>query len=75
MVKAKYEKAGYTMPQMVFWNVRNSSGVPCTANQSGVVLFSGSSVNSIKQAIEGEFNPMKAMLRVVDKPEFYWLRS
>ena len=75
MVKAKYETAGYTMPQLVFWNVRNSSGIPCTANQSGVVLFSGSSVNSIKQAIEGEFNPMKAMLRVVDKPEFYWLRS
>ena len=75
MIRAKYEKVGYAMPQIVFWNVRNSSGVPATANQSGVVLFSGASVNSIKQAIEGEFNPMKAMLRVVDKEEFNFLKN
>lgn len=75
MIEDNYYEAGYVMPQLVFWNVRNSHGVPATANQSGVILFSGASVNSIKQAIEGEFDPMKAMLRVVDREEFNFLKG
>lgn len=71
----KYERAGYNMPNIVFWNVRNSSGIPATDKDSGVVLFSGASPNNIKQAIEGKINPLEAMLSVVDKEEYYFLKS
>jgi hypothetical protein len=71
----KYERAGYNMPNIVFWNVRNSSGIPATDRDSGVILFSGASPNCVKQAIEGNINPLDAMLSVVDKEEYYFLES
>ena len=73
MIRAQYSKAGYDMPVLVFWNVRDSHGIPAKATDKNIVLFSGASPNSINQAITGELDPMSAMLRVVDKDEFYWL--
>ena len=75
MIKSKYSGTYYDLPSVVYWNVRNSSGVPATQDEKGVVLFSGASPNSIQQAIEGEIDPMAAMLRVVDKDDFYFLKQ
>lgn len=75
LIESKYAKTEYDVPSVVFWNVRNSSGVPATQDKRGVVLFSGASPNSIQQAIEGEIDPMSAMLRVVDKEDFYFLKK
>ncbi|WP_448506061.1 DUF2828 family protein [Immundisolibacter sp.] len=73
MIKNRYTEAGYEVPTLVFWNVRDSYGIPARASDKGVILFSGASPNCIQQAIEGEIDPISAMLRVVDKDEFYWL--
>ena len=73
MIRKQYSDAGYVMPALVFWNVRDSHGTPAKANDKGIILFSGASPNSISQAITGEIDPVSAMLRVVDKNEFYWL--
>lgn len=73
MIREQYSKAGYDMPTLVFWNVRDSHGVPAKATDKNIVLFSGASPNSISQAISGELDPVSAMLKVVDKDEFYWL--
>jgi len=72
-IKFYYDKAGYEMPALVFWNVRDSHGLPAKADDKGVILFSGASPNNIRQAMEGEINPYAAMLRVIDKPEFNWI--
>ncbi|BDA46330.1 Uncharacterized protein L728 [Coccomyxa sp. Obi] len=46
-VKAQFEAAGYTLPQVVFWNLRDSSVIPgqkstpVTVNEKGVALVSG----------------------------------
>ena len=73
MIRDRYTEVGYEVPTIVFWNVRDSYGVPARANDKGVVLFSGASVNCIQQAIEGEIDPILAMKKVVDRDEFYWL--
>lgn len=73
MVSNQYTEMGYKIPTLVFWNVRDSYGVPAKANDKGVVLFSGASPNNISQAISGEIDPLLAMKRVVDRDEFYWL--
>ena len=73
MFEKQYRNAGYAMPVIVYWNVRNSTGVPVRDEDTGVALFSGASPNSIRQAIEGEMNPVSAMMRVVNREEFYFL--
>ena len=75
MMVRKFREAGYTAPNVIFWNVRNSSGVPVTMDQSGVALMSGASPNSIKQAIDGSVDPMSVLLRTVDKKEFNFLKE
>lgn len=75
MMVRKFREAGYTAPSVIFWNVRNSSGIPITMDQSGVALMSGASPNSIKQAIDGSIDPMSVLLRTVDKKEFNFLKG
>ncbi len=54
-IKAKYRLAGYTMPEIVFWNVgRSVSGAaPAPDTQAGVVMLSGYSKNLIPILING----------------------
>ncbi|WVR08914.1 hypothetical protein IAU60_005973 [Kwoniella sp. DSM 27419] len=51
-IKRKFEKAGYTMPEMVYWNLLGArqGGVPkpATADMEGVSLFSGYSASLMK---------------------------
>lgn len=47
MQQAQFKAAGYELPQVVFWNLRDSSIVPgqkstpVTMNEKGVALVSG----------------------------------
>ncbi|KAK1613454.1 hypothetical protein QYE76_037130 [Lolium multiflorum] len=49
-ITRKYSEAGYgdAVPQIVFWNLRDSRSVPVTAEQKGVALVSGFSKNMLK---------------------------
>ena len=38
-----FQKAGYQLPEIVFWNLRDSVSVPVTGEQRGCVLVCGSS--------------------------------
>ncbi|GJM97827.1 hypothetical protein PR202_ga14783 [Eleusine coracana subsp. coracana] len=63
-ITRKFKEAGYgdAIPEIVFWNLRNSRSVPVTADQKGVALVSGFSKNMIKLFLEGdklEFVPDK----------------
>ena len=46
LLQAEYEAAGYKLPQIVFWNLRESQlpgqkSTPVTMHQSGAALVSG----------------------------------
>ncbi len=51
VAKKKFETAGYTLPQMVFWNVRSTNTVPVMSGIPGVSLVSGYSPNVLKSVL------------------------
>ncbi|RLM78688.1 hypothetical protein C2845_PM12G04720 [Panicum miliaceum] len=51
----KFTEAGYgaAVPEVVFWNLRDSKAVPVEAGQKGVALVSGFSKNLLKLFLDG----------------------
>lgn len=66
-IRLKYEASGYSMPQIVFWNVKGRVGnMPAAYNESGVALVSGYSPSILKTLLAGEIkSPMQIMLDTV----------
>ena len=62
MIRSMYSSAGYTVPNVIFWNLRTSTGVPVKSTESGVALVSGFSPSIMKTLLGGNTNPMKVML-------------
>lgn len=63
---------GYSMPNLVFWNVdsRNDQ-VPMKADERGFVNVSGFSPSIFKTLMTGEFNsPYELMLEVIDSERY-----
>lgn len=64
--KQKFEKNGYVLPKLVFWNVcSRHSHQPVTQNDKGVALCSGSSPNLFSMAVENNLDPYSYMLKVL----------
>ena len=64
--KHKYARAGYALPQLVFWNVASRNRQqPVTVNDRGVALVSGCSPRIFSMAMEGELDPWSYMLSVI----------
>jgi hypothetical protein len=64
----KFTEAGYTLPQMIFWNVRSTSTVPEKSDMKGVALVSGYSPNVLKEDMESDeemATPEKTMLSAI----------
>ena len=54
VIRAKYASSGYTMPQLVFWNVNGRIGnSPATFDDQGVALVSGFSPAILKNILAG----------------------
>ncbi|WJX61237.1 hypothetical protein P8452_46350 [Trifolium repens] len=68
-ITRKYREKGYgsAVPQMVFWNLRDSK-----ATQKGVALVSGFSKNLLTLFLdnEGDISPVKAMEAAIAGPEY-----
>lgn len=67
-IKAKYEASGYTMPQLVFWNV-NAKGAnsPVTVNDKGTCLVSGCSPSILKSVLTRKvISPMDVLLQTIN---------
>ena len=64
--KAEFEKNGYKLPQIVFWNVysRNSQQ-PVKMNDRGVALVSGCSPQIFSMLKDGDLEPYKFMMSVL----------
>lgn len=71
MIRRKYETAGYTVPNVVFWNLNAYDNVPVKFDESGVALVSGFSPSVMKGVLSGaEMTPEAIMLATVDVPRY-----
>jgi Domain of unknown function (DUF2828) len=72
LIRGKYEKSNYKVPEIVFWNLRPSRSKPASKYEPGVVMLSGFSAGLMKSFLElrlDEFNPLtqlEAMLQKYD---------
>lgn len=75
-IAEKYENAGYKLPRLVFWNLNSRTGtIPVTQNDLGVALISGFSVNLVKMVLDGETDPYKCLLKVLDSKRYNPIKS
>ncbi|KAL3506110.1 hypothetical protein ACH5RR_031492 [Cinchona calisaya] len=72
-IQRKFRENGYqTVPEIVFWNLRDSRSTPVLANQSGVALVSGFSKNLLTMFLEGGgiVNPEEVMELAIAGEEY-----
>jgi hypothetical protein len=72
-INQKFENAGYHMPKLVFWNVNSRSGaIPVKSNGNGFpcALVSGFSTNVVKMVLNGETDPLNALLLELNKERY-----
>jgi hypothetical protein len=68
MIRRKFETAGYTAPQIVFWNIRDYGNKPVEANEHGVALVSGFSPAILKSVLAADlkdFTPYGIMMKTI----------
>ena len=73
MIERKFAEAGYTVPQIVFWNLNASDNVPVKADKSGAALVSGFSPSIMKALLSADlaqFTPEGIMLKTVMVPRY-----
>lgn len=68
----KYEKYGYSLPRLIFWNVNEyyKNVVPIQQNELGVVLLSGYSQNLVKMVMSGEVDPYKCLIEQLNDKRY-----
>lgn len=74
--KRKFNAKGYELPSVVFWNVNaHGRNVPVRFNEQGVALVSGFSTNVLSAVLGEEIsNPEAMMLKVLNKPEYDFIK-
>lgn len=70
MMRQYYDEAGYEFPNVIFWNLRSSTGVPAKMTESGVALLSGFSPALMQGVMEGQMTPMNIMLSTLNHPQY-----
>lgn len=71
VAKMKYEVAGYTMPKVVFWNLRATSNKPCAFNESGTALISGFSPAIMKAVLAAKsLTPYDLMMDTIGSDRY-----
>ena len=71
-IKRKYQKYGYKIPQIIFWNVRaNTKDFPVTIGDDNTALISGFSTSILKSVLEGsDISPLGVMLRTLENKRY-----
>ncbi|MCC8045817.1 MAG: DUF2828 family protein [Clostridiales bacterium] len=69
---AKFEKKGYSIPSVIFWNVNSRSNVfHVDSSRKGVQLASGQSVTVFIQVLENlKYSPVEAMEHVINSERY-----
>lgn len=73
--KQRFEKKGYRLPQVVFWNVasRSNQTLPVTRGDNNVVLVSGASQTTFELAVIGK-SPLELMNEVVNAERYQQIK-
>lgn len=71
-MKAKFARFGYTIPQVIFWNVDSRNDVfHADSKRKGVILCSGQSTNTFKTIMNSiSETPTEYMLRVLNDDRY-----
>lgn len=75
MIRRKFSAAGYTVPQIVFWNLNAKDNVPVKYNEKGVALVSGFSPSIMKAVLAADMSdstPEAIMLKTVMQDRYSW---
>ena len=65
-MKEVYEKAGYKLPKIVFWNLDAHFGTPAKCSDDSVAMVSGFSPSIMKAVLNAEkFNPLSIMMEAL----------
>ena len=65
-IKQQYKDAGYTFPNVVFWNLNGrTNNVPVRMHKTGAALISGFSPAILPAVLGGEMTPMAVMNRAI----------
>jgi len=70
-IEKEYQRAGYSLPNLVFWNVdaRSGENFPVRQDQSGVTLVSGFSPVIFSMAVEGKA-PYQLMIETIESERY-----
>ncbi|MER2143602.1 MAG: DUF2828 family protein, partial [Eubacteriales bacterium] len=69
--KLMYERNGYRLPRVVFWNVRSRNRQqPVCSNEQGVALVSGCTARIFSQVMKGKMDPFSNMMSVVGSDRY-----
>jgi len=70
--KSQFEAAGYTLPNVVFWNLNGRVGNnPVTFDEIGTAMVSGFSPAVLTAILSGEqVDPVSIMLAAIDTPRY-----
>jgi len=64
----KWVEAGYSVPQIVYWNLAGYAGQPITSKHNNVALVSGFSPAILKAVFEAEdLTPKGVMIKALEK--------
>lgn len=78
VIEDKYKAAGYTRPNIVFWNVACSptSDFPVSVDDNGTCLVSGASPAILKGVLRSkEFNSVAIMREILDDERYSQIRT
>ena len=65
-MKEEYERCGYKLPKIVFWNLNAHYGTPARCSDDSVAMVSGFSPSIMKAVLNAEdFNPISVMMEAL----------
>ncbi|MCM1213469.1 MAG: DUF2828 domain-containing protein [Lachnospiraceae bacterium] len=66
-IRKRFERYGYRLPRLVFWNVNSRTNViPVRENALGVGLVSGFSVNVCRMVLANELDPFACLKKTLE---------
>ena len=65
-MKERYERCGYELPKIVFWNLDAHYGTPAECDDDSVAMVCGFSPSIMKAVLNAEeFNPISVMMEAL----------
>lgn len=79
LLTQKYQDAGYTLPQMIYWNLRDTGKMVTQSNRKGVQMLSGFSTMQLTNFLETmtvlDVTPWDTFLETINHPCYHIIRQ